>query len=126
MGEGVESPQGADTPGVDEEPRGDKPPGGPTAAEGGLGEDGRGQRGGEENPPTAQATRMQGADGGDSRPMGGQRTEEPLGTTETAAEDGSAGPWLWKSDRAYGAMSEHGTLARREYNLLASEATEGG
>ena len=37
VGEGVELPQGANTPGVDEEPWGDKFPGGPTAAEGGPG-----------------------------------------------------------------------------------------
>ena len=44
---GVKSPQGADIPGVDEEPRGDKTPGGPTATEVGSGEDGW-ERGGEE------------------------------------------------------------------------------
>ena len=58
--------------------------------------------------------------------MGGQRTAEPPNTTETAEEDGSAGTWPRQSDGANGARSEHGALARCEYNLLASEATEGG
>ena len=59
----------------------------------GPGED-RWERGGEdENPPTARATRTQGANDGKDRPMGGLRTAEPLVTdTETAAENGSTGP----------------------------------
>ena len=54
-----------------------------------------------------------------------QRTSEPQDTTDTAEEDGSAGPRPWQCDSADGARSEHGALAHREYNLLASEATEG-
>ena len=65
----VESPQGADTPGVAEGPRRDKTLGAPTAAQGGTGEDGQGRGGGDENPPTARATRMQGDDGNDGKPM---------------------------------------------------------
>ena len=70
---GVELPQGADIPGVAKDPREDETPGGPTPAEGRPGEDGLGQGGGDENPPTAQENRMQGADGGDGKPMGGQQ-----------------------------------------------------
>ena len=55
--------------------------------------------------------------------MGGQRTEEPPGKTETAADNSSVGPLPRKSD---GARSEHSALARRKYDLLASDATEGG
>ena len=47
--------------------------------------------------------------------MGGQRTEDSLGTTETAADN---------CDGADGARSKHGALARCKYNLLALEATE--
>ena len=46
--------------------------------------------------------------------------------TETAEEDGSTGPWPQQSHGADGARSEHGALARREYDLLALEATKGG
>ena len=123
---GVESPQGADTPGVAKEPRGDKTPGGPTAVEGGPGEDRQGQGGGYKNTPTARATRIQGVNGGNGEPMGGQRTEEPPDTTETAEDDSSAGPRLKQANGANGTSSEHGALAHREYDLLASEATEGG
>ena len=66
---------------------------------------------------------MQGADGGDGEPMGGQLTEEPPDTTETAEEDSSAGPRPQQSDGADSARSEHGGLVRRKYKLLASEAT---
>ena len=58
--------------------------------------------------------------------MGGQRTEEPTSTTDTAEDGGSAWPRPRKSDGADGARSEHVALARREYDLLALEATEGG
>ena len=93
VGGGVKSPQGADIPGVDEEPRGDKTPGGPTATEVGSGEDGWERGGGDINPPTARATRTQGANGGEGGPMGGLRTAEPPVTeTETVADNGSKGP----------------------------------
>ena len=58
--------------------------------------------------------------------MGGQRTKEPPGTTETAMDDGSSGARLRQSNGADGARSKHGALACREYDLLASEAAEGG
>ena len=69
---------------------------------------------------------MQGDDGGDSAPMGGNRTTEPPDTMETAEDNGSAGPRKEQPDGIDGARSEHSTLARREYNLLVMEATEGG
>ena len=53
----------------------DETPGGTTVNEGRTREDGRGQ-GGEENPPTAQATRAQGDDCGKDGLMGGPRTAE--------------------------------------------------
>ena len=59
VGGGVESPQGADTPGMEEGPRGDETLGSPTASQGRRGEDGRGQGGGDGTPATAQATREQ-------------------------------------------------------------------
>ena len=68
---------------------------------------------------------MQGANGGDGELMGGQQTAEPPDTTETAEEDGSVGPRPRQSDGADGARSEHGVLARREYDLLTLEATGG-
>ena len=95
-------------------------------AEGGPGEDGQGQGVGDENPPTARATRTKEAGGGNSATMGGQRTEEPPATTEVSEEDGSAGPRPRQSDGADGARSNHGALVCRKYNILASEATEGG
>ena len=125
VGGGVELPQGADTPGVDEVPQGDETPGVLTSTEIGPREDGRG-RGGDENPPTARATRTQGADGIKGGPMGGPRMAEPPGTeTETAVENGITRPLPRKSYGANGARSERGVLARHEYNLLALEATEG-
>ena len=69
---------------------------------------------------------MQGSNGGDGKLMGGQRTEEPPDTTETAEDGGSVGPRPRQYDGANGARSEHGELARHEYDLLSSEATEGG
>ena len=126
VGGGVESPQGADTPGVAERPRRDETPGGLTAAQGRPGEDGQGRGGGDKNSPTARATTMQGAEGDDGKKMGGQRTAEAPDTTETAEEDGSAGPQPWQSDGADGARSEQGALVLHKYNLLSLEATEGG
>ena len=58
--------------------------------------------------------------------MGGDRTAEPPDTMELAEKDGSKGPRPAQSDGADGARSEHGALAHRKYNRLASEATEGG
>ena len=59
--------------------------------------------------------------------MGGQWTAEPPGKeTKTAADGGSGGDLPRQSDGADGARSEHGSLARCEYDLLTSEATKGG
>ena len=46
--------------------------------------------------------------------------------TEAAEENGSAGPRQEHSNGADGSRSKHGALARRKYNILALEATEGG
>ena len=89
VGGGVQSPQGANTPGVVEFPRVDKPRR-DIASEGGPREGKRGQ-GGDKNPPTAQATGAQGADGGENERMGGPRAAEPLHPQQgTAADNGSA------------------------------------
>ena len=45
---------------------------------------------------------------------------------ETAEDDGGAGARQEQSDGVNGARSKHRTLARHEYNILASEATERG
>ena len=58
--------------------------------------------------------------------MGGPRTAEPPGTTKTVADDNSVGPLPRQSDGADVASSKHGAFARREYDFLTSEATEGG
>ena len=43
-----------------------------------------------------------------------------------AENDGGEMPRPVQSDGAYGARSKHGALACREYDILSSEATEGG
>ena len=43
----------------------------------------------------------------------------------TSEDDISAGPQPRQSVGANGTRSKHGALARREYNLLASEAIDG-
>ena len=45
---------------------------------------------------------------------------------ETAEEDGGEGPWPEQSNGSNGARSKHSALVHREYDRLASEATEGG
>ena len=45
---------------------------------------------------------------------------------ETVAEDGGKGPQTEHYDGADGARSENGMHRHREYNILASKATEGG
>ena len=69
---------------------------------------------------------MQGSDGGDGKPMGKHRTAEPPDTTDTAEEDSSAGPWSRQFDGPDGTRSKHAALAHPKYNILTSEATEGG
>ena len=58
-----------------------------------------------------------------SRP---QTAEPPSTVMETVAYDSSAGPLLRQSNGANNARSKHDALVCREYNLLVSEATEGG
>ena len=64
-GGGFESSWGDLTPREYGGPRGDKTLGAPTELRYQWGEDGRGQGGGDENPPTARETREQLTDGGD-------------------------------------------------------------
>ena len=45
---------------------------------------------------------------------------------DTAADDGSAEPLPWQSDGPDKARTKNGMHLCREYDLLASEATEGG
>ena len=90
----------------------------------GGGRTGVGER--RQNPPTARATKRQVADGGNGTPRGGQQTVEPAATTDMAEDNCSAVPRQEQSDSADGARSEHGALARCNYDILASEATEGG
>ena len=67
------------------------------------------------------------ADGGKGGPMGSPRTAEPPGAErETAADNGRTGARPQQSYGADGARSKHGALARRRYDLLELEATEGG
>ena len=47
-------------------------------------------------------------------------------TMETVEDNGSVVPQPSQSDCADGARSEHGALARREYSILALDATKGG
>ena len=122
----VESPQGAETPGVAEGPRGDETPGSPTASQDQWGEDRRGWGIGDKNTLTARETRRQGAGGSDGLPKGELQTAEPTVTMETTEEDGGKGPRPAQSDGANSPRSEHGALARRKYDRPALEATEGG
>ena len=80
---------------------------------------------GDENPSTARATWRQGPDGGDIGACRGQ-TAAPSATMETTAEDGDEGPRPEHFDGADGARTENGMHLRREYENMASEATERG
>ena len=123
VGEGVKSPQGADTPGVAEFPRGDKTPGGTTATKVGPREDRRG-RGEDRTPPTARATRAQGADGVENGPMGEPRTAEPpRPQRSTEAYTDSAENQPRHTAGTNGARPKHGALTRHEYGFLAPAGT---
>ena len=63
---------------------------------------------------------MQGADGGDGAPRGGQKTAEPPKTMETVEDNGSAGPRKEESYVVNCARSEHGALVCCKYKILAS------
>ena len=59
--------------------------------------------------------------------MDGPRTADPLVPQQgMAADNGSAGPLPRQSDSAEGARSKNGMHPQRKYELLASEAPEGG
>ena len=89
----------------------------------GGGRTGEGWRG--QNPPTTQATRRQGPDGGDGMARC-KRTAAPSATIETAAGDGGEGPRPEHFDGADGARTKNGMHPRREYDNVVSEATERG
>ena len=125
MDGGVESPQVADTPRVIEAPRVEKNLGATTSSQYQQGEDGWGQGGGNENPPTARTTRRQGPDGGNGTSRSKQ-TSALSATMETAAVDGGEDPRKEHFDSADGARTDKGMHPRHEYVNVASEATERG
>ena len=74
--------------------------------------------------PTFQATRSQGSNSSEDRPMGGPRTAEPTGPQQgTAADDGSTEDQPRHTSGTNGARPEYGALARRKYGLLALAGT---
>ena len=72
--------------------------------EGVPGEDGWG-RGGDGNPPTTRATKVQGAGGGD---------EVRMGRPRTVADIDSAGTLIRHTDGTNGARPDHGALVRHK------------
>ena len=122
VGKGFESPQCANTPRVAEGPRGDKTLGAPTSSQYQRGEERRGRRGRDENPPTARATRRQGGDGSDGASRG-ERTAAPIAMMKMAAGDSVEGPWPEHFDGADGARTKNGMHPRHEYDNVASEVT---
>ena len=119
VGGGVELPQVTNTPGVAELPQGDETPGVTTTGEEKPRKDGRGW-GGDNTPPTTQATKAQGAGGGYDTCMGGPRTAPPPHPQKGTAEDNCrAGTLTRHTVGTDGARPEHGALACREYGLLA-------
>ena len=86
VGRGVELPQGNNTPGVTEFPRGMKPPEGPPRE---RAHRGRTDGGGEETPPppTTRATGVQGDGGRDDELMGGPRMAAPPHPQQVTAAD---------------------------------------
>ena len=123
VGEGVELPQGIDTPGVAELSQGEETPVVTTEGEGVPEEDGPG-RGEERTPPTTQATKARGDDSRDEESMGGLRTAAPpLPHQGMAVENNSTGTLLRHSAGTDGARPEHSALACRKYGLLAPMGT---
>ena len=86
---------------------------------------GRGRGGGDENPPTARATKGQGPYGRDNVAQRG-RTAAPYEAMKMAAGDGGAGYLPEHFDGAYGATTENGKHPRREYDKVVSEALKRG
>ena len=104
---------------MDELPWGDETLGVATAGDGVPGEGGRGQ-GGDETPPTTQATEARGSSGGVKARMGRPRTAAPPRPQQgTAADTNSAGTPPRHTSGTAGARLKHGVLARHEYGLLA-------
>ena len=125
VGGRFESPQGADTPRVAGGPRGDGILGASTASKDRRGEDGRGRGGGDENPPTAQETTRQGPDGGDGAARC-KLTAAPSAKMEMAEGDGGEELQPENFDGADGVRTEKSMHPCREYDNVASEATERG
>ena len=121
----VESPQGINTPGVEELPREDETFGVPTKGEVVPGEGGGG-RGGDGNLPTTRATEASGASGVNKGMMHGLGTTVPSIPHRGKAADGdSAGTLHRHSVSADGARPENGMQLRCEYGLLAPEEPAG-
>ena len=85
----------------------------------------RGEGGGDENPPTARATRRQAPDGGDGA-VRRRRTEAPDKAMETAADASRAGYPPKHFNGAADATTENGKQPLREYDKLALEASARG
>ena len=119
VGGGVESPQGIDTPGVEELPRGGETSGVTPKRDkvpGGGGSDG-GREG--TNPPTTQETNACGDRGGDKGLTGGPELAAPPHPQRgTAAGDSTETPYK-HPDGANSARPKHGALAHRKYSSLA-------
>ena len=107
VGGGVESSQGIDNPGVDALPRGDKNLQVATKGDGVTGEDGRGQ-GRDGTPPTTQAIRESGANGGNDGMARGLRMVVPPRPRDTLADDDIAGTLMRKSDGTNSARPKYG------------------
>ena len=106
-------------------PQGDETPGVDTESDKVTGEEGRG-RGGGGNSLTTQESEDSEYDGGNDGMVREPRMAVLPRLSDTAADDDSAEPLLRKSGGANGASSKNGMHLRREYNLLALEAPEGG
>ena len=117
IGGGVELSQDDSTPREAEGTWGDETPGSLTASRHQPGEDRRGRGGGDENPPTARATRGKCPNGGDGAARRG-RTAAPDKAMETAVGDGGVGYPPEHFDGADGATTENGKRPRREYDKV--------
>ena len=113
---GVESLEGIDISRVEALPQGVEISGVDTEDDGVTGEEGQG-RGGYGNPPTTRASEDSRADDGKDG------MERKL---RMAADNKSAGTLPHQSDGANNTRSKNGMHLHRKYDLLASEAPEGG
>ena len=89
-----------------------------TASQSRRGEDGRVQGGGDENPPTNQATREQPPDGRDGLARRGD-TETPAAAMEMPKGAGGTGHLPKHSTDAAAATTENGMHLRSEYDKVA-------